>query len=249
MPQIRYHGSQAELRAEVAQLVQMLSGRLPDSEGALRIVQLRMGIALLSKIKQAFLVKSRGGTGDDGIHWAPLKRSTIAQRRTTGGERKSLGIGGKRTRGLLTAAQDKRWRQIFGSRLAQLRVRGVPNAAALAAQIAWAILKSEGAKTKLAVLGGRKVDALRDTGELFRSLTPGVEDRPSGADGQILRVAPGSVIVGTNKKPWHHKGIPGRLPARPLWPEKLPVAWWAVINAAALRGLMLLAISRLERSR
>lgn len=251
MPTGTFTGTREQLRKLLSQLPAALAGA-DDPYGIARGIQLRGGIALLSKIQQAFIVKSRGGTGDDGIKWPPLKRSTIAQRRTTGTERKALGIGGTRVRGLLTPAQDRRWRQIFGSRLAKLRLVMSDGAAkAKAAQIAWAILKSEGAQTKLQVLGGRQVDILRDTGELFRSLTPGVEDQPSGADGQVFRVPPGRVIVGSNKKPWHHAGIPGKLPTRPLWPldGRLPAAWQQAVADAMRRGIGVAILLLLDRGR
>lgn len=43
-----------------------------------------MGVRVLSFAKQAYVVKSRGGTGDDGIKWAPLAASTIAARNRRG---------------------------------------------------------------------------------------------------------------------------------------------------------------------
>ena len=187
----------------------------PDPFGIARAIQLRAGVAALSQIQQAFVIKSRGGTGSDGIKWQALKRSTIAARRTTIQERRSLGIGGKRTRGLLTPAQDKRWRQIYGTRLAKLLASGVgaATAKATAARIAWAVLKSEGAQTKLQVLGGRTVDIGRDTSRMFRSLAAGVEDRPSGEAEQVFQTPPGSVIVGSNVPyfPAFHR-------RRPVWP-------------------------------
>lgn len=247
----KFQGTRADVVRLLAELNAALAGKSSDHNDLVRGVQLRMGVALLSKVQQAFIDKSRGLRADDGIKWPALKRSTIAQRRTTGAERKSAGVGGKRTRGLLTAAEDKRWRGIFASTLARLRANGVGEgeATATAAKVAWAKLKSEGAQTKLDVFGGRTVDILRDTGLLFRSLNPGVQDRPSGADGQIFDTPPGAVIVGTNVKPWHHKGIPGRLPARPLWPDQLPDEWWKAIHAAGVRGLLVALKELLTRGR
>ena len=232
-----FHGSRQELTTALSQLGKIVAGKTGDSSGLVKALQLRAGMTLLSKIQQAFIVKSRGGTGDDGITWPPLKRATIANRRVSASEKKALGIGGKRVRGLLTPAQDARWRDVYRKNLAMLIANGEANPKGIAAKIAWATLKKEGAKTKLEVLGGRKVDTLRDTGELLRSLTPGVQSQPSGADGQILRVMPGSVVVGTNKKPWHHAGVPGRLPARPLWPETIPDTWWEAIQDSFNQGL------------
>lgn len=248
MAKVIYRGTHQQVGDLVRRLPAVLAGRAPDTYGLARQLQLRMGVALLSKIQQAFIVKSRGGVGDDGIQWRPLSPRTIAQRRTTAEERRSAGVGGRRQRGLLTSAQDRRWRQIFATRRLRFIATGMneAEAGARAAAIAWATLKQEGAKTKIGTFGGRKVDVLRDTGELFRSLSPGLEDKPSRASGQVFRVTPGAVMVGTNKKTWHHRGIPGRLPARPLWPTngQLPVAWQSHLLRVYRRGL-LVGLSRI----
>jgi hypothetical protein len=235
-----YHGSRSGLFALIARAANAAAsgnggGDLADEIG--RGVRLRMGVALLSQVQQSFLEKSRGGTGSDGIKWKPLSPATIAQRRTTREERRTLGITGRRERGLLTPAQNRRWKGIFASRLAKLMAQGMAagEAKAIAAKIAWAVLKSEGAQTKLAVLGSRKVDIGRDTGILFRSLTPGVEDRPSGSPDQIFDAdSPGAVIVGTNVAyaSDFHK-------VRPLWPDTIPPEWMRAVNAAAARGIAL----------
>lgn len=249
---VTFEGTREELNQLLSGFFRALVGDGPDPHGVVRGIQLRLGVALLSKIQQAFIVKARGGTDECGIKWPPLKRSTIAQRRTTREERAALGIGGKRVRGLLTTSEDARWRKLFATRKNWLKAKyGLSDreASARAASIAWATLKREGAKTKLEVLGGRQVETLRDTGELLRSLSPGVEDRPSGAEGQVFRTEPGRVIVGTNKKPWHHRGIPGRLPARHLWPPDgdLPPAWWEALLGVAQRGTLRALVLVLQR--
>lgn len=228
-----FHGSRADLVKILRTLPQALSGG-PDPYGISRSIQLRAGVTLLSKIQQAFRVKSQGGTGEDGITWDKLKRATIAQRRTSGRERKALGITGKRTRGLLTPAEDKKWRAIFASRLAKLRmVLSEGEAKAQAAQIAWAILKSGGAQTKLQVLGGRTVDIGRDTSRMYRSLTPGSGETRSGEAEQIFEIPPGWVIVGSNVPyfPAFHK-------KRPVWPPdgSLPQSWADAIAKSIQRG-------------
>lgn len=210
-------------------------GNSGEAFAAVDTVEMTGANALLSQIWQAFIEKSRGGVGSDGIKWKPLAKSTIAQRRTTAGERTKLGIGGKRVRGLLTPAEDQKWRKIFCKVYAQYRVRmGEKEAMGIAAAVAWKTLKADGAKTKLDVLGNRQVDILRDTGELLRSLQPGVDAQPSGNDGQIIRVGEGRITVGSNKKPWHHRGNPPRLPSRPLWPldGKVPEVWMDAILEA-----------------
>ena len=198
-----------------------------------RGVHLRMAVTLMSQVNQAFITKSRGGMGSDGIIWKPLSPATIAARRTSATERRSLGIGGKRERGLLSPAQNKRWKSIFGGRLAKFVLQGMSEGAAkaLAAKIAWAVLKGEGAQTKLQVLGSRKVDIGRDTGILFRSLAPGIGG--GSVENQVMDVSvPGQFTVGTN--------VPyaARFHAvRPLWPDHLPPAWAEAVNGAAARGV------------
>lgn len=233
---LAFQGSRKELTNLLRQLPALFAGKVSDTLGVARGLQLRVGVALLSKVQQAFIVKSRGGTGEDGIRWPPMKPASIAQRRTTGGERKQLGISGKRTRGLLTPAQDKRWKAIFAQRKAMFIAKfgwGDQAAAAKAAAIAWTVLKAEGAKTKIGTLGNRQVDMCRDTGRYFRSLSPGVEDRPSGADGQVFETPPGKVIVGTNVQ---YAAYQAKM--RPLWPPsgQLPERWWVALKQAAVRG-------------
>ena len=239
-----YRGTRAGFFALLAKVAAGAGGSGEYAQQVGRGIALRMGVALLSQAQQAFLVKSRGGTGSDGIRWKPLSPKTIAARRVTREEKRALGIGGRRERGLLTPAQNKRWKQIFGSRLGQFVARGIPlgEAKGMAAKIAWAVLKSEGALTKLAVLGSRKVDIGRDTGVLFRSLTPGVEDRPSGADDQVFEATAGSVVVGTNV-PYasdFHKD-------RPLWPDTIPDVWMDAVNRAAARGIAAELVRLAER--
>lgn len=245
MAQVTYRGTSNGVRSLIAAIPSILAGRTSDPGGVAQAIQLRIGVAALSQIQQDFITKSRGGTGRDGIKWKPLKRETIAARRTTRGELKSLGVSGKRTRGLLTPAEDKLWRQIFGSRLARLRFHmGEGAARAMAAQIAWAELKRRGAKTKLEVLGGRVVMIGRDTGRMFRSFAPGVDDQPSGEAEQVFETPPGSVIVGSNV-PYFARFNRDR----PCWPTDgtLPPAWEAAIVAAASRGLVV-AVELLARA-
>jgi hypothetical protein len=241
--QIVYLGSMDDARRELEALPAILAGRVPDPMGVARAVQLRCGVALLSEIQRAFITKSRGGVGSDGIKWAPLKPETIARRRTTAGELRQLGIRRRGSRPSLTAAQDLRWRQVFGRVFRRASLDMDERAAkGVAAAIAWQTVKTEGAKTKLELLGGRQVDILRDTGVLFRSLSPGVDDKPSGADGQVFETPAGRVIVGTNVKPWHHTGNPETgLPARPLWPTdgSIPERWRGSINRAAATGVLM----------
>jgi hypothetical protein len=230
---MHYRGSTADLNAALAALPSVIAGVGADPAGVGESLCKRMGVALLSQIQQAFVVKARGGVGSDGIAWKPLKRATIAARRTTAKEKKSLGVGGKRVRGLLTPAQDKLWRRVFAGQKARMDLRGIPGSAAIAAKMAWAAVKAAGGRTKLDVLGGRKVEILRDSGRLLRSFAPGVEDRPSGAAEQVFAVAPGRVTVGTNV-PYAAR----QHADRPFWPDAMPEPWARAVFDALSSGLM-----------
>lgn len=100
--------------------------------------------------------------------------------------------------------------------------------------------KKGGKKAKSARFAGR-YDVLRDTGKLLRSLTPGVEDRPARAEGQVLRPGRGDVIVGTNV-PYAaaHQNGTKHTPARQILPPpgRLPPAYEQPLLDAALRGVV-----------
>ena len=256
MAQLVTRLSAGEVRRLLSDLVAGLSGPSHDPAvgQAVRGVRLRAGMVALSLIQQAFLEKARGGVGEDGIKWAPLSPKTIAYGRRVGpGDAHLLrGIhdkGGPRP--YLTGPQDKRWRMIYATRRSWLMAaHGMDerSASARAAQIAWATLKAEGAKTKLQVLGGRTVEIGRDTGRLFASLSPGTPDpgrhplgrepppepAPAAAGDRVLREEPGAVIVGTNVEyagDFHRR--------RPLWPPdgQIPAAWAAEVAAATRDGI------------
>lgn len=241
---ITYQGTAASVRDKIGLFIGALAGHGSEGMGLAQGVKMRVANALLTEVELAFIEKSRGGTGSDGIKWPPLKRSTIAQRRIGAGDLAAIGIKGagqpkSRVRGLLTKDQDKLWRRVFATTAARLMAKfGMDERSAKirAAQAAWAAVKAIGAKTKLEVLGGRQVDILRDTGELLASFSPGVDEQPSGAPGQIVRIGPATITVGTNKKAWHHNT---RKPwRRAFWPDnELPEAWWNTMKLAAARGI------------
>lgn len=218
-----------------------LIGRGPDRGNLARSVHLAVGVEALSCVKENFIVLSRGVAGVDGTVWPPLSKPYLAyQRRFGKGEKAALkkgaGLtGANRHRGLLTAAQDKRWKEVFYAVYRRLAMSSNDTGAQLkskAAQIAWMTVKREGAKTMLEVYGNRKVDILRDSGVLLNSLSPGVFDgfqynKPSAEGGsqQIMEPTDEGAIVGTHVPyaKYHHLG------KRPLWPTPFPDVWKARI--------------------
>ena len=203
------------------------TGAGPDSGGNGRALALAVGMECLSIIKTAFIAKSNGGADEAGETWEPLSPKTIAARRPPSPKKK-----GERPRGLLNSAQDARWRALFAAALKWMK-----GDKGHAAAYAWTILKAEGAKTRLETLGNRQVSVGRDTGRLFNSLSPGVEDN-------VLQAAPGAVTVGTAVKyaaRFHAK--------RRLWPDqsKWPSSWWARLNKTAADGLLYMIEEQLKQ--
>ncbi len=230
---IRTKATPAQVKDLARRFVSAVAGRVSGWADLVYGVNLRMGMAQLSTIQQDFVTKARGGTGKDGIKWAALQKATIANRRPAPRKKK-----GERPRGLLTSAEDRRWRQIFARTKAWLVAKhglGEGAAAGRAAQVAWAQLKASGAKTKLDVYGNRQVEILRDTDLTLLSLAPGVT-----SPDQVLRLEPGTVIVGTNRMVWHHTGTKRGLPARRFWPEsgQAPPGYFQPVVLACRRGVV-----------
>lgn len=252
---VYFRGSRQEAKNLVYRLMRVLTGQEPDTGGIARGVFLAVGFAALSSIKEDFIVKSRGGTGADGVKWKPLTKEYLAYGRRFGrgeaaGLKKAAGLGRANrlapgtNKGLLTVAQKKRWGQIFARTLARMLLSLPPGEAkARAAQIAWTVLKREGAKTKLEVYGNRVVDINRDTGILFNSLSPGqisgegstsTYSKPSGdgGDQQIFETIGNGVIVGTNVA---YAAAVNAI--RPIVPTEAPAAWqeeWSEVAGKAV---------------
>lgn len=245
---ITFTGSRMEARRVIRRFVGMLTGMEPDHGRLARGVFLVMGLTVLSDIQLDFLRKSRGGVGEDGVKWKPLSKEYLAYGRRFGrGEKaalkKSAGLGRANSRGvggnqgLLTAAQQKRWKQIYAQSLAWMAARySLDQAKAMAAGHAWNVIKKEGAKTMLEVYGSRQVEMLRDTGVLFNSLSPGHlsgnGDYTPGGDNQIMEAIANGVRVGTS--------VPyaaAQNKQRPFLPEQLPSAWQDRLDRATVAAI------------
>lgn len=219
------------VRASQSSLLQAIA-TIPNQATSgthLTAILTRAGMAILGRIKQAFIVKSRGGTDEAGDRWAPLSPKTIAYRRKgrTSSEKKRDTMPSQ----ALTKKEQQRWWDLYRQGMGMF-----DGNKASAAKRAWVILKNEGATTLLEKYGTRKVDILRDTGLLLNSLSPGL-----GGKEQVFRVGNGEVIIGTNRKGAraHHNGIPGKLPQRRLWPEpkKWPATWWKDVTSQIKQGI------------
>lgn len=240
---VTFRGSRSDLRRLLSALPALLTGRDPRHADLAEQLHLRVGTAALSLIREAFLDKARDGTDETGLTWPPLKPETIAYNRRHPGLARQRSRAAKRgsNRPSLTAAQDRRWRQLYASRAGGNRA--TRETRARAAAYAWFHLKAEGATTVLQQYGGTKVEILRDTGILFNSLS-------AGAPMNRLEVQPGQVTVGTNV-PYaaaHHNGT-RTLRQRRLWPEPRtwPQRWWDELLAVLLEGAGKLAQAVAQR--
>jgi hypothetical protein len=204
---------------------QEIGAGVGDVAGAVRDLQLAVGTMAMSLIKEAFIVKSRGGTDEAGITWAKLDPRYVAYGRRHPGLRRKKSW--ERPVGLLTQDQDDRWRKLFGGAYHGLVARGDTHkeASRHAAAFAWVTLKAEGAKTILGKYGNAQVEIGRDTGRLFNSLGMAID--PS---------KPGTVTVGTNviyAGAFHKK--------RPMWPEEdgWPAVWLDQLTDVLLDGVII----------
>ncbi len=243
-----------ELESIVRSLPALLAGKTDDPYGIARGFKLRVAFAFFMVLKEAFIVKSRGGTDEAGIKWPPLSPEYLAYTRPMGrggsGSRQPPNAGGSApgragNDGFMTPLDLAIWRRDYAQALAWLSASEDPGLAkGHAAAIAWNKAKQRGVKTKLQVFGQRQVEILRDRGILFNSLSPGVLNE-NGVDAsyappenQIVTDQPGMLIVGTNVPyAYYHQVNPGR---RPIWPKDgtLPSAWMDEIIEVAVSGLL-----------
>lgn len=216
MPTIYYRGTRADVKRIILQAIRIAAGADVDTLAVRQAVQYRMGNALLSKVQQAFVVKSRHGTDEAGIKWKELAESTLQARR------RKAGLGTERQ---IKEKMRDASRRLTGGRTDKARERARATMRRLR--------KQQDAVANLS----DNVEILRDTGLMLRSFSPGIDAAPSGAAFQVLDADAGRVIVGTNRHPWHHTGGKN-LPARPLWPPdgRLPATWWDAITRAGVRG-------------
>lgn len=257
---IYFRGARREARQIVLTMIAAITGHTNQNSDLARSVHQAVGFAALSDIADDYVRKARGGVGEDGVKWPRLSPKTLAYgRRAPKG--RGHAPGGKD--GLLTKAQLKRWRGIYGTRLARFAMSmSMGEAKARAAQIAWETVKREGGQTKIAAYADRPHEVLRDTGVLLNSLSPGqlggdgasaAYSPPSGPGGsdQVFQSLSNGIIVGTNV-PYaktHQEGDPKRgIPARPFLPKgEAPQVWldrWASLGSRAIGVALRTALTR-----
>ena len=221
-----YRGSRRDLQWFLGRLNLILAGKVVDpTNGGVKALLTRLGMVALSIIRDAYVVKARGGTDASGLKWPALSPRTIAYSRRHPGLRRDT-AGTQRPSSMLTSGERAHWWSLYKSRLGWYK-----GDKSHAAASAWVSLKAQGAKTILSVYGQTPVEILRDTGRLINSLSPGIRTMRVKLDGktvtwsktdQIFNVGVNSVTVGTSVKyaAKHHWGDPAKgLPQRRLWPD------------------------------
>jgi len=228
-----------DLVAQLYRLPAILSGRERDRNGIGRLFRAFYTHHLFQQIFESFMEKSVGRADEFGDKWKPLSPRTIAQRPLSRIVKWKLGLSGKRERGLLTPSENRQWKAIFASTLARLLKDAVPidEAKERAGRTAWAVMKAKGAKTKIAVLGGRHVWIHRVTDRTVDSLSPGTvseKDYIPFTEDQVYTYRQQEITVGTRVPyaPYIHK-------MRRLWPSQLKMRRWHIRCLAYARDRML----------
>lgn len=146
---------------------------------------------IMARVNISFWARAKGGTDDLGNKWKPLAPSTHAYKPLSPMEKGDYKLNGKRERGLLTPAQNRKWSRIFAIQLRRLsRKMGETEAKKEAAKRAWTILIQEGAETKIGL--GRITDINIRTGALVAATAPGkvANNRYYPPKNQLITVKP-----------------------------------------------------------
>lgn len=230
---IHFVGSRAQVTDLAYQLAAMIAGRAPDRFDIAKGFLSAIGDAALSDILVAFDIKKHGGTDAMGIRWKPLAPSTIARRKV--GHKDKANDKAIKDRQRIV---DREYRKEYEKLRSRLSVSMTAEEARnRARQIAGMRATKQTGRTKVDVLGNRKVEILKDIGVLYNSFGPGeftysngsATYEPATAE-QVFEIQPGTVIVGTNVAyaGTHQKGS-GHIPRRQILPEnesEVPQSWW-----------------------
>ncbi len=179
------------------------------------------GMSVLWHIRQAFIVKSTGGTDEAGLRWAPLAASTLAARKRKYGARRKQ-------------KRDSKGRFTSEESPAARRMR--------------LIIRSRG---RIPVHDRRpgSYDILRDSGALLDSLSPGSDSPHQVFTVDRGRVTFGTTRPGAATHP--HGSPSRGIPQRRLWPDpkEWPESWWRDIRAHIVQALVDLVAQKVRDAR
>lgn len=155
---------------------------------------------IMKRLNASFWARAKRGADDMGNTWKPLSPKTHAYKPLSPIEKNTYAIDGRRTRGLLTPAQDRIWRGVYARTLARLIKRGVDKKEAEkeAAEKAWGLVKAKGARTLISL--NRITDTNIRTGRLVNATRPGsvANNRYYPPRDQVVQVKPRSVRISFN---------------------------------------------------
>lgn len=262
-----FYGSRAQAVAAVYRLVRILTGRESDPGRIAEGLLLRMGLTVLGKIQDAYVVKSEHGIDEMGIQWPELSPVMLALRSRTGDssarvvtrlKKQMASLSGPRRklielhyRRLLELYESPERGEATGSKarrharfLLQKMRPFIPTARyeKIARELRGPLKRT--LAERLATAHAFAL-ILRDTGYMLGTLSPQIN-----SPDRILRIGPGFVTVGSNdrKFPFHQSAKPRKLkkdgtpklPRRQILPDRthpMPRAWWRAVGAALASGL------------
>lgn len=250
--QITFRGTRADLMQRLRQLPGVLAGTIPDTTGTVIGLQQRVGLDLMGKVQDAFVIKSEGGTDAMGKTWAPLSPVTLALRRKEYAPKVLTRLQAELADKMAPHERRliERNRQellaMYGAGGERARIKALGLARLMKKYISptrYKKLLSElnkpmsQAKLEKVAFAGAFAKILRDTGRLLNSLAPDLV----GTGDQKLDAGQGFVTIGTNVAyaKWHQFGT-RKMPKRQIFPEAgetLPVQWEEDMAEAMLTGL------------
>ena len=241
---VRVKASMASVQAAVGRIPKALASRSRSNLNACLLNHLAYN--LFQKIGRSYELKADGKSDQFGMSWKPLLPATIAARPVTPADFAHARVK-KGQRGILTSAENKKWKAIFWKKYAKLRLTmGDAKAKQSAARMAWAILKAAGAKTRLSVFGRRKVKILRLSDRLYDSLCAGTlsGNRYYKPREQIFDYLNGELTMGTGVPYSSHQNKRRRL--IPSMTNMVRGGWVRDAMKASAKGLTQVLIERLQ---
>jgi hypothetical protein len=238
---IRYSGTADQLKKSLRQMVAVLAGDAPDAIGIANGFYISIGLAALSDIHEAYVIKSRGGRCAMGYKWEKLAESTIKGRKKKQGHKARTSALRKVRKKMVEVHTKILERSKFDGYLLTMSEK---QARAKIKKLAEGRVTRNFGFTSKQVESGQAVEILRDRGILLNSLTPGMMSgsvtnmsysTPPGEGGgeQVFEFPQGSIFIGTKVKyagVHQHGSKKRKIPARPFLPVKdkdIPASWRA----------------------
>ena len=193
-----------------------------------------IGIQLLSYAKLDYVTKSRGGTGTDGITWAPIKVGTILARLRKAGHLKSRPVAGTNRQTAVVAKTVKANESLF-KQLARAGVKfrdkkgNVVKGNRPRSKAGNTVGTTKAVREKTVTLAPGSYQIGVDTGLQLNSAGPGYKGS-DGKGGNIFEQNDVSVTVGFGRS---YSGYFDK--HRKLFPDTLPEPWRDGLEEIAAR--------------